>query len=58
MGISGMNASIIDVTVSLLKGFIKSIVRIVKLPKRDRRAFPIFRMQTVLLIAQLYTRIN
>lgn len=51
-------ASIIDTTVFLLKGFLKSIVRIVKLPKRDRRAFPMFRIQTVLLIAQLYTRSN
>lgn len=31
----------------LLKGFIKSIARIVKLPKRDRRAFPIFRIQQI-----------
>lgn len=33
-----------NVIALLLKDFIKSIVRIVKLPKRDRRAFPIFRI--------------
>lgn len=37
-----------NVIVLLLKGFIKSIVRIVKVPKRDRRAFPIFRIQQFL----------
>lgn len=40
------------------KRFRESIVRIVKLRKRDRRAFPIFGIQTVLLIALLYTRGN